>query len=156
MTDINQSVLEAGALGLIGTAANGISVTENLSDDLPPLMIDKLQIQQVILNLMRNAVQAMADCEKRELTITTSANGGNEVTVEFRDTGPGLADSVADHLFEPFVTTKEDGMGIGLSISHSIIESHGGRLSARQAPDIGAIFSFTLPAPPADSVCHDA
>jgi C4-dicarboxylate-specific signal transduction histidine kinase len=98
--------------------------------------------------LMRNAVEAMAQSDRRELTITASrSNGMVEITVA--DSGPGLPDPVRTRLFQPFVTTKPDGMGVGLSVSHAIVEAHGGEMHARNAAEGGAVFHFTIPGPEA-------
>jgi len=115
---------------------------------LPPVLGDRIQLQQVLLNLIVNAIEAMSAVKDRprELTITSSLHGPEWVLVQVRDTGPGFEGEQADHLFEAFHTTKPEGLGIGLSISRSIIEAHGGRLSAESNVPHGAIFRFTLPA----------
>ena len=107
-------------------------------------MADKIQIQQVILNLVRNSIEAMQSVPRRELTIVASEDG-DFIQVHVSDTGPGLAPEVADRLFQPFVTTKEAGMGIGLSICRSIIDAHGGRLWATPNEGGGLSFRFRLP-----------
>lgn len=109
-------------------------------------MIDKIQIQQVIVNLMRNAIEAMETSERRELTITSEPAGSSRVAISVVDTGPGIGSEVADRLFQPFVTTKAQGLGVGLSICRSIIEGHGGELAAEANPEGGTIFRFSLPA----------
>jgi two-component system, LuxR family, sensor kinase FixL len=142
--NLNKVVEEATALALVGAKELGVRPTLDLADDIAPVMIDKIQIQQVVLNLVRNAVEALAGCEQRDLVVRTVREDG-EAVVSVRDTGPGLADVVAQNLFQPFVTTKQKGMGLGLSICRSIVESHGGRLWATPNSDHGVTFSFTLP-----------
>jgi two-component system sensor kinase FixL len=147
-SDINKVVEEASALGLIGAARAGIRLDLELGNELPPVNINEIQIQQVVMNLVRNGVEAMAASEKRDLTIKTALDHEDAVEIAIGDTGPGLAEEVEERLFQPFVTTKAGGMGIGLSISHSIVEAHGGRLWATPAPDGGTVFHFTLPLAP--------
>jgi len=142
--DLNTVVQEAVGLALVGAKAAGIVSHINLDPDVPPVFVDKVQIQQVVLNLVRNAVEAMAQSPSRVLTIETGEQHGAAL-VRVIDTGPGMAPEVAEKLFEPFLTTKSTGMGIGLSICRSIIEAHGGRIWVSKNPSGGAIFSFTLP-----------
>lgn len=143
---INKVVEEASALALVGAKESGVRVRLDLMTDDLPVLIDKIQIQQVVLNLIRNAIEAMAAGNRRELDIVTApdpeAAGLLRVTVA--DTGPGLSDEVMARLFQPFVTTKEKGMGLGLSICRSIVDAHGGRLWQEQRPD-GTSFHFTVP-----------
>lgn len=143
---LSHIVEEASSLATVGTKVDGIAVRFNLARDLPPLHLDKVQIQQVVVNLVRNAVDALQGAARRELAVETrrTNDGGQEVIV--RDTGPGIPPEVAAALFQPFVTSKKDGMGIGLSISRSIIEAHGGRLWAEPNEGGGTVFRFTLPA----------
>jgi two-component system sensor kinase FixL len=105
-----------------------------------------VQIQQVLINLMRNGMEAMRDSETRLLTVRTAPSGQDEVSVEVSDTGPGISEEIAPQLFRPFVTTKAGGMGIGLSISKRIVEAHGGMIEVRRNSHGGATFRFTLPA----------
>ena len=116
-----------------------------LAANLPFILIDKIQIQQVLLNLVRNALEAMSGFERRELCISTELMNERFVLVSVSDSGPGLSEQVSAKLFEPFATTKEDGMGIGLSICRSIVEAHEGKLWAAPNPDGGVIFRFQLP-----------
>jgi signal transduction histidine kinase len=110
-----------------------------------------VQLQQVVLNLIVNAIESMSNTEddRRELLITTGRNGTRDVFVVVRDSGPGLAAEALDHVFDPFHTTKPNGMGLGLSICRSIIEAHGGQLGASANVPRGATFKFTLPIPEA-------
>lgn len=143
---LNDMVKEATALATVGTSADGVEIVYELAPGLPPIEIDKIQIQQVVVNLVRNATEVLRDAKRRRLTVRTAAglDGGQEVSVA--DTGPGIAPEIADQLFKPFVTTKADGMGIGLSICHSIIEAHGGRIWTEPNPGGGTIFRFVVPA----------
>ena len=131
---------------------NGVSVRTQLADGLPLIQGDGVQLQQVVLNLVLNAVQAMSAVTDgtREVLITTSQTEPNEVCLGVQDTGPGLSPESLSRLFEPFYTTKPEGMGIGLCICRSIIEAHGGRLWATRCEPRGALFQFTIPATRAD------
>ncbi len=137
---------EASALSLVGTRSQGVRVRLRIDADTPAAYIDKVQIQQVLFNLMRNAIEAMADSTRREVEIFAARSDGDMVEVRVADTGPGLSAQVRARLFQPFVTTKPDGLGVGLSICRSIIESHGGQLSAEDNREGGTVFRFTLPA----------
>lgn len=145
--DLNRLVIEASNLATIGARIDAIQVRFDLDDDLGPVRIDKIQIQQVVVNLVRNAVEALRDAERRDLTIRTR-NDGDYQEVEVVDSGPGIDPEIAAKLFKPFVTSKKDGMGIGLSICQSIIDSHGGRLWTEANPEGGTIFRFRLPVTP--------
>ena len=147
---INQAILEVIALLHGEVVKHGISVQTQLADDLPILQGDRVQLQQVILNLIINAVQAMSSVSEgpRELLISTGRAEPDSVFVAVRDSGPGLAPAVLERLFEPFYTTKPGGLGLGLSICQSIIEAHGGRLWANANVPRGAEFNFTVPAHP--------
>ncbi|MEH2567433.1 sensor histidine kinase [Bradyrhizobium sp. AZCC 2289] len=146
---INDAILEVIALTRTEAANNSVSVRTQFAEDLPRVQGDRVQLQQVMLNLIVNAIQAMS-CNgegARELVISVDAIpsvGG--VRVGVRDTGPGLSPESLSRLFEPFYTTKPDGMGMGLSICRSIIEAHGGRLWATGCEPRGALFQFTIPA----------
>jgi C4-dicarboxylate-specific signal transduction histidine kinase len=126
---------------------NDILLETRLSEGLPLVHGDRVQIQQVLLNLIVNAIEAMSAVEdrRRKLTIVSATNGPDAVGIEVRDSGTGLDPERATHLFEPFYTTKAEGIGIGLSISRSIIEAHGGELSAGANSPHGAVFRFSLP-----------
>ena len=142
--DLNQVVKDAIGLGLVGAASHNIKVSIELGRDLPQVSLDKVQIQQVLINLLRNAAEAMGEAPRRELAIETGCEE-EFVAVSIADTGPGLPDAIRKRLFEPFVTTKQTGLGIGLSICRTIIEAHGGRLWAEANNAGGATFRFRLP-----------
>jgi two-component system, LuxR family, sensor kinase FixL len=147
---IRRLIDEAAGLALIGARDGGIKVQLQIAPELPDVAVDRIQVQQVVVNLIRNAIEAM-ESERRELTISAAPNGDGSVAIRVADTGPGLAPEVAERLFEPFVTTKPQGMGIGLSICRSIIEAHGGELHAEPNPGGGTVFAFSLPmAPPVE------
>lgn len=143
--DIRTLVEEAGALALVGSSERGVRSVFEFGPGAEMVMVDRVQIQQVVTNLMRNAIEAMRDSETRLLTVRTEALNGSGVTVEVSDTGPGIPDEIASQLFRPFVTTKPGGMGIGLSISKRIVEAHGGEITVRRNSQGGATFRFTLP-----------
>ena len=108
------------------------------------MLADKVQIQQVLLNLMRNAIEAMDQSERRELVLAVTPAEAGTIDISVADTGSGIAEDILPHLFQPFVTSKRQGMGVGLSISRTIIEGHGGRLWADANPGGGTVFHFTL------------
>lgn len=112
--------------------------------DLPPVIVDRIQIQQVALNLIRNAVEAMEESTLRDLTIGV-AREQDMALFSVADTGAGISPEVAERLFQPFVTSKTSGMGVGLSICRTIIEAHGGRISTHPNNGGGTVFQFTLP-----------
>jgi Signal transduction histidine kinase regulating C4-dicarboxylate transport system len=109
-----------------------------------PVLVEKVQIQQVLLNLIRNAIEAMQGLERKELLVTTGLSQTGMIEVIVADTGCGISEEIASRLFQPFVTTKAAGMGVGLSISRRIIEAHGGELWAEPNPGGGTLFRFTL------------
>ncbi len=135
---------EAAALAMIGAKETGVRVNFQISPEVPYVLADKVQVQQVLLNLMRNAIEAMQESPRRELTVASAPGDDETVVIRVIDTGSGIAPEVAARLFQPFVTSKVSGMGVGLSISRTIIEAHGGRIWAEPAPGGGTIFSFTL------------
>jgi two-component system sensor kinase FixL len=135
---------EASALALVGIKETGVRVSFLFESRSTLVLADKIQIQQVLLNLMRNAVEAMQEVERRELTVSTHKEDNETVRIDVRDTGPGIAPEITHQLFQPFVTTKRQGMGVGLSISRTIVESHGGRLWAEPNADGGTVFRLTL------------
>jgi two-component system sensor kinase FixL len=148
-------VQEASALGLIGARQKGVRITLRLDAKADFVLVDKVQVQQVILNLVRNAIEAMADSDRRALEIGSRTVSEELLEVWVADTGPGLAESVSSRLFQPFVTTKEQGMGVGLSICRTIIEAHGGQIRAEPNPGGGTVFSFTLPRAPTETSNHE-
>jgi len=135
---------EAGALALVGARETGVRVTFELDPGADYVLADRIQIQQVLLNLMRNAMEAMQDSGRKELTVSSRKVDAETVQIDVADTGPGIAPEIAGQLFQPFITTKRRGMGVGLSISKTIIESHGGSLWVDPNPGGGAIFHLTL------------
>lgn len=145
---ITEVVSEAAAFVAAEARPHNVQIELHLDDGLPPVLGDTIQIEQVLVNLMRNAIEAMegTDEKARKLDIFASSREPDMVEVAIQDTGRGLPEGDADRIFEPFFSTKSEGMGIGLGISRSIIEVHGGRLWASPAPSGGAIFRFTLPA----------
>ncbi|MDE2466308.1 MAG: PAS domain S-box protein [Alphaproteobacteria bacterium] len=143
--DLAKVIDEASALALIGAKERGVKVTIQAATGAPLVHIDKIQIQQVIVNLMRNAVEAMEDCPQRRLTVVAEALPDEMAKVSVIDTGPGIEPDVAARLFQPFVTSKQQGMGVGLSICKSIVTGHGGKLWTEPNPDGGTIFHLTLP-----------
>ena len=140
---------EAAALGLIGTREMGIDARFDLDSDASPALVDKVQIQQVLINLIRNAVEAMTHSAVRRLSIVSAHDGQNFVRVSVIDTGPGIADDMADHLFVAFASSKDEGMGLGLSICRTIVEANGGRIWMERPANGGAAFHFTLVKPEA-------
>jgi two-component system sensor kinase FixL len=142
---INQVIEQACELALVGVADKGIHVDLELACGLPKVAVDKIQIHQVMINLIRNATDALVDVGGGVISIRTAAAGPGEVEITVADDGPGLAAEVAEHLFQPFVTTKPDGMGIGLSICRTIVEAHGGQLMATANHPRGTVFHITLP-----------
>ena len=143
--DIKRLIEEAGALALVGSRERGIKSVLDFGPEDDVVIADRVQIQQVLINLMRNAMEAMRDSETKTLTVTTRSGAEGRLTVTVADTGPGIADDIAPQLFQPFVTSKANGMGVGLSISRRIIESHGGELTVQRNEAGGATFTFTLP-----------
>jgi signal transduction histidine kinase len=146
--DLNAAILEVTALTRSAAVKTGVTVGTQLAGELPRIRCDRVQLQQVMLNLIVNAIQSMSGVEdgNRELHISTVSIEPEGVCVTVRDTGHGLRPESLQRLFEPFYTTKPDGMGMGLSICRSIIEAHGGRLWATRCEPRGALFQFTIPA----------
>ena len=144
--DINQTIREVIGLARNEIQRNGVALETQLSDDMPLIFADRIQLQQVMLNLMMNAIEAMTQVTTpRELLISSEADDSKGVVVVVRDSGPGLDSKSLERLFEPFYTTKPQGMGMGLAICRSLIEAHGGRLWATTNAPHGAVFQFTLP-----------
>ena len=141
---------EASALALVGTREKGIAAQFDYAPEATPVFVDRVQIQQVLINLMRNAVEAMESCAVRKLSISTALLDRDTVQVTIADTGPGIAPEIKEKLFEAFASTKSNGMGLGLSICRTIIEAHGGKIRADEADGGGTAFRFTLVKPPAE------
>jgi two-component system sensor kinase FixL len=144
--DVKKLIEEASALALVGVKDRGVRVHFQFDPSIDFVLADKVQIQQVLLNLMRNAIEAMEESDRRELVISTAPAQGNLVEISVADTGSGIASEIYAQLFQPFVTTKPHGMGVGLSISRTIIEAHGGSIAPRPNPGGGTVFCFTLTA----------
>ena len=141
---------EANALALVGSREHGIDVQVTLDPAANDVFVDRIQIQQVLFNIIRNAIEAMIDSPIRQLAISTRMGPGEFVTVGIEDTGAGIDETIAPQLFQPFITSKQKGMGIGLSICRTIIEAHGGRIWCEAGRETGTIFRFTLPRAGAD------
>jgi two-component system sensor kinase FixL len=141
---VKKLIEEASALALVGTKDQRVRVRFQFDPAIDLVLVDKIQIQQVVLNLIRNAVEAMAASDVRELTISTGAEDDDMVAISVADTGSGVAPEFMSQLFQPFVTEKPHGMGVGLSICRTIVEAHGGRITVEQNPGGRTIFRFTL------------
>jgi two-component system, LuxR family, sensor kinase FixL len=137
-------VEEASALALVGAKDQGVRVRFQFDPTVDLVLADKVQIQQVLLNLLRNGVEAMETSQRRELVISTVAGTDGTLAISVADTGAGIAPEIMPQLFQPFVTNKRHGMGVGLSISRTIVEAHGGQISVEPNPAGGTIFRFTL------------
>jgi C4-dicarboxylate-specific signal transduction histidine kinase len=146
LVNVNELIREMFVLLRSEANRSSISIRTELAEDLPKIMADRIQLQQVFMNLMLNGIDAMNGASGRgELTIKSEARDA-QLLISVCDTGVGLVPEVTDQVFSPFFTTKDKGTGMGLPISRSIIESHGGRLWATSGPAPGATFQFTLPA----------
>jgi C4-dicarboxylate-specific signal transduction histidine kinase len=145
--NVNETIHEVIALARSGIQQNGVALETQLSDDVPVILADRVQLQQVILNLMMNAIEAVSKVGKdpRELLVRSRTDKSKQVVISVRDSGPGFDPKSLEHLFDAFYTTKPQGLGMGLAISRSIIDAHGGRLWATANRDKGATFQFTLP-----------
>lgn len=142
--NISKLVEEASALALVGAKDQAVRVLFDFDSSVDLVLADKIQIQQVLLNLMRNALEAMQNSSRRELRLSASSVANDMIRISVADTGSGLAPEVVSQLFRPFVTTKQQGMGVGLSICRTIVEAHGGQIWAEPNPGAGTIFNFTL------------
>jgi C4-dicarboxylate-specific signal transduction histidine kinase/cytochrome b561 len=147
-------VEETSALALVGAKQLGVRVSFKLDGDADLVLVDKVQFQQVLHNLIRNAVEAMAESERRELSLSSAPTGDRMLEICVSDTGSGLADEVLARLFQPFVTTKRDGMGVGLSICRTIVEAQGGEIWTSPNPGGGTVFHITVPRADADEIAH--
>ena len=143
--DVKKLIEEASALALVGAKDRGIRVQFQFDTDINFVLADKVQIQQVLLNLIRNAMEAMENSEKRELEIVTAPASANLVEISVADSGAGIAQEIYAQLFQPFVSTKPQGMGVGLSISRTIVESHGGSIAQRPNPEVERCSALRLP-----------
>jgi len=159
--DINEVLVEAVHLSEAGQPHDAINVVYDLEDGLPKVMVDRIQIQQVVINLIRNAAEAMADIPSNTVTIETALqrpaaslkiraarDRDENVLVTVSDEGPGIPSDRLEDIFEPFATTRTDGLGVGLAICRSIVKAHGGRIWAENRPDHGASIHFTIPVAP--------
>jgi C4-dicarboxylate-specific signal transduction histidine kinase len=145
MEDLRSMIEEAGALVLSSITPLALRLSFEFDDNALEVWVNRVQVQQVIVNLIRNAFEAMADQEPRQVTLATRALGEQMIEIAVADIGPGIHGDIAGELFKPFASNKHDGMGLGLSISRSIVEAHDGRLIMEPNPGGGAIFRFTLP-----------
>jgi two-component system sensor kinase FixL len=149
---VSKLLEEAGALGLTGAREQGVVLRFNLDPACDLVLADRVQIQQVLVNLFRNALESMTASTRRELIALNCRAADDMVEIVISDTGHGFSEEAYANLFQPFFTTKENGMGVGLSISRTIIESHGGRMWAEINQAGGATFRFTLPAATAKDI----
>jgi two-component system, LuxR family, sensor kinase FixL len=149
---IQKIIEESSALALIGARETGIRVKFHFSTSSCFMLADKVQIQQVLVNLIRNAIEAMEEVSRRELTVSTLGPDGGMVQISVADTGSGIPPDIAEQLFQPFFTTKPQGMGVGLSISRTIVEEHGGKIWIEPNPEGGTIFRIALPSVPQEGV----
>ena len=147
---------EAGALAMIGAREKSVKLRYDIDRSNDLVLADKVQVQQVVLNLMRNSIDAMEVSTRRDLTVSTRSAPTGLIEIAVADTGPGIAPEIADQLFQPFVTTKAQGMGVGLSISRTIVEAHGGRIWAEANAAGGTTFRFTLRAVSDEELQADA
>jgi two-component system, LuxR family, sensor kinase FixL len=141
---IKKLVEEASALALVGAKDQGVRVRFQFDPAVDLVLADKVQIQQVLLNLIRNAIEAMEASQKRELVVSTLAAEDDMLAISVTDTGSGISPDMTSQLFQPFFTTKRQGMGVGLSISRTIVEAHGGKIEVLPNPGGGTVFRFTL------------
>ena len=147
---------EASALALVGAKEHGVSVRYDMDTSVDLVLADRVQVQQVVLNLIRNAIDAMEEAPVRRLTVAIKRISAEQAEIAIADTGSGISPAIADQLFQPFITTKRTGMGVGLSISRTIVEAHGGHLKAEPNRDGGATFRFTLPTVERKAADNDA
>jgi two-component system sensor kinase FixL len=146
LEDLTNLIEEACALALVGARELSVRVTKSYEPGCENALVDRVQIQQVVVNMLRNAMDAMRDSPRRELDLRVASAPDNMIAITISDTGSGIGEATLGRLFEPFMTTKKEGMGVGLSICKTIVESHGGAITAANRPGGGAIFTFTVPA----------
>jgi two-component system sensor kinase FixL len=142
---LQRLINEANALALVGSREHGIDVQLELDPSADSVLVDRIQIQQVLVNLIRNAIDAMMETEVRCLAIRTAPHGDGLAEIIIEDSGSGIREAIAAQLFQPFITSKQNGMGIGLSICRTIIEAHGGRIWFEHRTTGGTAFHFTVP-----------
>ena len=142
---ISKLIEEASALALVGVKELGVRVTMQFDPKADLVLADRVQIQQVVVNLLRNAIDAMRGARPAELKVRVALEPPGFTVISVSDTGSGIGEEVRGRLFEPFMTTKKEGMGVGLSICRTIVEAHGGSIKGENNPGPGATFSFTLP-----------
>jgi two-component system sensor kinase FixL len=145
-------VKEAIELASINPAAKGVVFRTQLVDMTSRVLVDRIQVQQVMFNLIRNALEAMEGRQQRILTVESAAKGDQMIEVSVADTGRGIPDQLLGELFKPFVTTKATGMGVGLSVCRMIVEGHGGELTAETRADVGTVFRMTLQREPSERI----
>jgi two-component system, LuxR family, sensor kinase FixL len=142
---LNRIIEETSALALVAAKEQSVHVSLHFSRSRDHVLVDRIQVQQVFLNLLRNGMESMQDSQRRELTVSTASLPGDLIAVRVSDTGSGIDPNVMDKLFQPFVTTKKQGMGVGLSICRTIVEAHGGKISVEANPGGGTTFCVILP-----------
>lgn len=142
--DLPKIIEEASALALVGVRDQGVETRFTYAREATPVLVDRVQIQQVVINLIRNALEAMQDVLDRQLDVTTALLDSTTVEISIADSGPGIAPDVRENLFEAFNSSKDEGLGLGLSICRTIVEAHGGRIRALDRPGGGTEFRFTL------------
>ncbi len=147
-------IQDSVALAMVSLKKDHVALELRLDPAATHVAADRVQVQQVLFNLLRNAMEAMERSERREIVVTAATSDAGMIEIGVADSGPGLAPEVRANLFRPFVTTKDSGMGVGLSICRSIVETHGGRLWAEDNPGGGTVFRFTLRAPDTAGVTH--
>lgn len=152
--NVRKLIEEASALALVGAKDTGVRARFDFAPGADLVLADKVQVQQVLLNLMRNAIEAMEASATRDLVIATAPGDNAMIAIRVSDTGSGIAPEIAGQLFQPFITTKRQGMGVGLSISRTIIEAHGGTITVAANPGGGTIFTLTLPTVAQEETSH--